>query len=240
MRYTVRMPIRTTHTLLTCHEAARRLGVSERRVNMLRESGDLASLSIEGLSLFTEESVHRQARWQGKAGRPYSPDMAFAALYLISGLDVPWISRQQRYRLGKYLGQVNAEDLVRLTRRRAAIHEFWCRDSLIGKVERLVRVSAATGDLAVLFQLTPTVVVEGYVASDQLDDVIRQCRLRQGDAPIRARLRAAGNLPDGEGPMPLGVCAADLAESGDPRERRAGLETLERLIHDYRSKEDQQ
>ena len=33
--------------------------------------------------------------------------------------------------------------------------------------------------------------------------------------------------------MPIGVCAADLAESNDPRERRAGLETLTELITAY-------
>ena len=40
--------------------------------------------------------------------------------------------------------------------------------------------------------------------------------------------------------MPLGVCAADLAESNDPRERRAGLKTFQRLIDDHHRKEQQE
>lgn len=184
--------------------------------------------------------MRRQAQWQGASGRPYSPDMAFAALHMLSGLDAPWLSRQQRYRLKGYLKQMDAENLTRLTRRRARMVEYWCRDSNLAKVEGLIRPSAATGDLAGSFQLAVTDVVEGYVTTDALDDVVRQCRLKQGVAPIRAKLRVADHLPAGEGPMPLGVCAADLAESNDPRERRAGLKTLQQLIDKYHHKERQE
>lgn len=38
-------------------------------------------------------------------------------------------------------------------------------------------------------------------------------------------------LPAGQGPMPIGVCAADLAESNDPRERRAGARNPYRTHH---------
>ena len=38
--------------------------------------------------------------------------------------------------------------------------------------------------------------------------------------------------------MPIGVCAADLAESNDPRER-AGLETLTELITAYNKENGQ-
>ena len=51
-------------------------------------------------------------------------------------------------------------------------------------------------------------------------------------SPAESR-HLADFLPAGQGPMPIGVCAADLAESNDPRERRAGLETLTELITAY-------
>lgn len=233
------MVIRTNRTLLTRREAACLLGVSERRIGALRVSGHLESFSVGNGTLLTEDSVRRQLRWQGADGRPYSPHMAFAALYLLSGLGTPWLGRQQRYRLKGYLRLTDAENLTRLARRRAATVEYWCRDSHLGKVADLVRPSAATGELADAFQLTPTDVVEGYVTADALSDVARQCRLKQGTMPVRVRLRVAEDLPAGEGPMPLAVCAADLAESDDPREQRAGLATLQRLIDEYRSKERQ-
>ncbi|KAB7790997.1 hypothetical protein F7D09_0543 [Bifidobacterium leontopitheci] len=165
--------------------------------------------------------------------------MAIGALYMLSGLDASWLSRQQRYRLERYLERMNAENLTRLTRRRATMVEYWCRDSNLAKIETLIRPSAATGTLADLFRLTATDVVEGYVTADALNDAVRQCRLKQGTTPVRVRLRITDTLPAGEGPMPLGVCAADLAESNDPRERRAGLETLQQLIEDHHRKEHQ-
>lgn len=238
--YNESVTIRTNRTLLTRREAALRLGVSERRVSALRAAGRLESLSAGGGSLVTEDSVRRQSQWQGADGRPYSPDMAFGALYMLSGLDAPWLGRQQRYRLKGYLRQMDAENLTRLTRRRAMMVEYWCRDSNLAKVKALIRPSAATGILAGMFQLTVTDVVEGYIAADALDDAVRQCRLKQGTTPVRVRLHVADSLPAGERTMSLGVCAADLAESNDPRERRAGLETLQQLIDDHHRKEHQE
>lgn len=238
--YNESVTIRTNRTLLTRREAALRLGVSERRVSALCAAGQLESFSAGNGILITEDSVHHQARRQGVGGRPYSPGMAFAALYMLSGLDVPWLGRQQRYRLKGYLRQMDAENLTRLTRRRATMVEYWCRESNLAKVKALIRPSAATGILSGMFQLTVTDVVEGYIAADALDDAVRQCRLKQGTTPVRVRLHVADSLPAGERTMSLGVCAADLAESNDPRERRAGLETLQQLIDDHHRKEHQE
>ncbi|PJM76457.1 hypothetical protein CSQ86_09230 [Bifidobacterium felsineum] len=115
--------------------------------------------------------------------------------------------------------------------------EYWCRGSNLDKVTNLIRISAATGELADLFRLAAVDTVEGYVTASALEGIVRQCRLKQGTEPVRVRLHVANYLPAGEGPMPLGVCASDLAESNDPRERRAGLEAFQTLIDEYNSKE---
>ena len=49
-------------------------------------------------------------------------------------------------------------------------------------------------------------------------------------SPAESR-HLADFLPAGQGPMPIGVCAADLAESNDPRERRAGARNPYRTHH---------
>ena len=225
------MSIRTTSTLLTRQEAAQRLQVSERRISALCEAGDLVAFTDgrKGV-LITDDSVLRCARWTGTAGRPYSERMAFAALYMISDEPAPWISPQQRYRLRGYLQDIDAENLTRLTRRRAKTSEYWCRDSMRKKAEEMIRACAATGELADEFQLARTGLVEGYVLADRYEQLVRNCRLKQGAAPVGVRLRVADFIPDGQGPMPIGVCAADLAESTDPRERRAGLTKLSELL----------
>jgi excisionase family DNA binding protein len=234
------MSIKTNSVLLTRREAARQLGVSDRRITALCEAGDLTSYASGGKGVLIDaDSVRRQARWAGNNGRPYSDRMAFAALYLISGEPVPWIGRQQRYRVKGYLRDIDAENLTRRTFRRARAVEYWCRDSLLVKIGERIRISAATGELADIFQLTGVDLIEGYIASDKLERFALDCRLKRDAMPVRVRLRAADFLPDGEGPMPVGVCAADLAESDDPRERRAGLEKLGQLLEEFNSKEKQ-
>ncbi|MEE8667549.1 MAG: helix-turn-helix domain-containing protein [Bifidobacterium mongoliense] len=230
------MAIHTNRTLLTQQEAAKALGVGVRRITDLRRAGDLDSLHGEaGRYLIVADSVRRYALVAGRGGRPYSPQMAFAALYLISGEPVPWLDAQRRYRLKRYLRETETADLVRLTRRRAQTREYWCRDSLMDKVRESIRISGATGRLADLFHLAPGTIVEGYADVPTAKQVIHDCRLRLGGEPTGVRLRTAVALPahdgnDGSPAMPLGVCAADLAESDDPRERRAGVETLGRLL----------
>ena len=215
-----------------------RLDVSERRIVALCHAGELETFTLDsGAILIAEDSVRRQMRWRGKDGRPYAPDMAFAALYLLSGNAVPWIGRQQRYRLNNYLRATDAENLTRLTRRRAQVAEYWCRDSMLDSVATIVRPSAATGALAESFHLVPLNVVEGYIRYGDWKDIVRKCRLRREATPIKVRLHVSEALPDGDGPMPIGVCAADLAESLNPRERRAGLETLDRLIAEFNDAE---
>jgi hypothetical protein len=47
-----------------------------------------------------------------------------------------------------------------------------------------------------------------------------------------------GFLPPHGDEMPLSVCAADLAQSADPRESNAGLDMLDSLLHDFNRKDN--
>lgn len=235
--YTFGMVIRSAEPLLTQQEAAQRLAVSERRITALRKNGDLtAYMDGHGGTLITMESVLRYQRWAGRGGRPYSAHMAFAALYLISGEAAPWITRQERYRLNGYLRAITADDIARLTRRRARTHGYWCPEVKLPQVRACIRASAATGDLADRFQLTRITTVEGYLPETAVDDVIGRYRLRRNTGQVNVRLHEARFLPEGRGAMPQGVCAADLSESNDPRERRAGLTILGELIDNFNRK----
>ncbi|KAE8126242.1 hypothetical protein DDE84_07280 [Bifidobacterium tibiigranuli] len=164
--------------------------------------------------------------------------MAFGALYLISGEVASWLSAQQRYRLRQYLRNVNAENLVRLTRRRAKLQEYWCRASLLETVRTQIRISAATDHLASKFHLASSTLIEGYANQETAEYLVAKYRLKLNAAPVMVRLRISEKLPSSEGDMPIGVCAADLAESEDPRERRAGLETLTGLLASFKEAGD--
>ena len=235
--YTCGMTINTTSTLLTPQETARRLGVSERRVGALCEAGELHALaSGRRGKLIKLESVQHYSQWSGSDGRPYSAQMAFAALYLISGEETPWLSTQQRYRLKRYLCAIDAVSLATRCRRRARLTDFWCRTSMLASVATRIRISAGTGELAIDFGLSASERVEGYVSVDDAKRVIRDCRLKQDFSQPNVRLRVARFLPPAAGAMPVGVCAADLAESIYPRERRVGMETLDHLISAFQRK----
>ena len=232
------MAISISSTLLTTKETALRLGLSERRVYALCAAGELDALTIASKgTLITFESVQRYAQWGGSDGRPYSQAVALGILYLISGEDAPWISSQQRYRLNGYLNSIDAAGLATRCRRRAKATDYWCRDSMLANLAQHVRITAGTGELASAFGLSTNRRVEGYVTGDDAERIIRDHRLKKALGRDSVRLRIAEFLPTGEGSMPLGVCAADLAESTDPREQRAGLDKLDALISAFKNKE---
>ena len=81
-------------------------------------------------------------------------------------------------------------------------------------------------------------VIEGYTNQETADYLVAKYRLKLNASPVMVRLRISEKVPSSEGAMPIGVCAADLAESEDPRERRAGLETLTRLLANFKEKDD--
>ena len=232
------MAISTSSTLLTTKETAERLGLSKRRVYALCAAGELDTLTIASRgTLITFESVQRYAQWRGSDGRPYSRAVALGALYLISGEDAPWMSTQQRYRLNRYLNSIDSVGLATRCRRRARAADYWCRDSMLANLAQQVRITAGTGELASAFGLSTNQRVEGYATGDDAERIIRDCRLKKALGQDSVRLRVAEFLPAGEGAMPLGVCAADLAESTDPRERHAGLGKLDDLISAFKNKE---
>ena len=119
-------------------------------------------------------------------------------------------------------------------------------------------LSAATGNMHSQFQLTQTEKIEGYVSSNNLGDLINKFHLKNSEngadsSIINVKLRV---IEDSEvfdfisqnvsshitedtqesstkSFMPIAVCAADLAESLDIRERQAGLNKLSELLNEY-------
>ncbi|BDR55195.1 hypothetical protein KIMH_13060 [Bombiscardovia apis] len=185
--------------------------------------------------LFDAASVWSFKQYARKSARPYSPRIAMATLYLLSGQSAPWINRQEQYRLHKRLETVDAPTLVWQTRRRAQLHEYWVRDAFLEQVASELRISAASGELAENFELVPTSVIEGYASVEQAKLLVERLRMKEGASPAKVRLRTAAYWPEGEGPMPVAVRAVDLAESLNPRERRAGEQRLVDLLAGYKN-----
>lgn len=242
------MDFRIPTRMLNTDEAARRLHVSRRRVQELVKSGELKAIATDGRSmLITADSVLRASAVQGHSGRPLSSSTAMAALFLISGKPVTWLNPQQRYRIRRLLTNVDPSDLLYRVHRRAVMREFWCPEAYLDDVSGRIRLSGCYAVVAPVFQLQPSNIVEGYVDEALLNVLVSRFHLKEDSAPVRLRLHVLARFPDmpnpsmekGDqaddvetvlNPMPLAVCAADLAESTDPRERSAGLAMLGRLL----------
>lgn len=253
------MSIFVNDTLLTREEAATKLAVSTQRVSALCSNHLLTTYTFGSRKiLISLDSVNRYKQQNSKSGRLYAPSLAFAALFMLSGCEVSWINRLQKYRIEAYLRSITTQELVNRSKNRAKTMEYWCRKSRLVELSDHLILSAATGNMRSQFQLTQTDKIEGYVSSNSLGDLINKFHLKNSEngadsSIINVKLRV---IEDSEvfdfisqnvsshitedtqesstkSFMPIAVCAADLAESLDLRERQAGLNKLAELIAKY-------
>lgn len=241
--HTIDMSIRLNQTMVTTAEAARRLSVSQRRVQQMVADGTLESVPSDARSYLIPVPALRRTRLRsGKVGRPYSPSHALASLYLLSGLPAPWIAAQQRYRIkNSLLNTKTAEELVHRACNRARTQGYWCTAHHLDELLHSLALSGISSPYRDSFQLFESTSVEGYLSESDLAELVRRYRL-DSDAPttnvqlhivepsVWEKMRAAADVP-------LAVCAADLAESVDLRESRAGLSMLEELLLQYQSEQ---
>lgn len=229
------MSIYSDDALFTVAETAVKLGISESRVRKLCEQGILDA-QHEGRSIFIgARSIWAYKQSTRKSGRPFSESNALAALTMVSGIRPDWISPKTRYRIRNILMRVDAEELLALCRKRAEPHRYWCSESRLQEVLRNVRMSSGTGVLADEFGLVRVSDIEGYVSQDELDRLVKENRLREKWNRSNVLLHVTEHTLDpADGPMPIGVCAADLAESLAIREKYAGLEKLDALLRRFK------
>ena len=253
------MSIFVNDTLLTREEAAARLSVSTQRISALCSNHLLTTYTFGSRKiLISLDSVNRYKQQNYKSGRAYAPSLAFAALFMLSGCEVSWINRQQKYRIEAYLRSITPQELVNRSKNRAKTIEYWCRKSRLAELSNHLILSAATGNMSSQFQLIKTDKIEGYVSSNNLVDLINKFHLKKSEdgadsSIINVRLRVIEDsdvfdfirqnvssriteetrATSTKSFMPIAVCAADLAESLDVRERQAGLNMLSKLITEY-------
>ena len=97
---------------------------------------------------------------------------------MLSGCEVSWINRQQKYRIEEYLQSITPQELVNRSKNRAKTMEYWCRKSRLVELSKHLILSAATGNMHSQFQLIKTDKIEGYVSSNNLEDLINEFHLK--------------------------------------------------------------
>lgn len=223
-----------TPDALSTADAAKILAVSEHQVRELVKSNELASIKgYGGRILLSPNSVMTYRQTRQSKGRPLKAEVAFAALGAISGMEAN-LDYAQKRRLNIKLESISAEELVWQTRRRKQTWMYRCSESFLPELKAKLSLSgiSATEEN---FDLTENQnMVEGYIDQTELGQLEDEFFL-QAAFEGNVKLHVAEALPWHESTMPIGVVAADLAESLNAREHAAGISKLEELLHGYRN-----
>lgn len=222
---------------MTTRQAAECLEVTTEAVRKMLKNARLEHVGVAGRTILIDaDSVHRVKREGKRSGRLWTQQTAWAALFLLSGQKVTWLSSSELWRLRKRLATVSAEEFQQLARNRATSRRFRGSDSA---KQMLSKVIALTGTglladprIANSFDLaTGTDAFEGYAKNGFIDKNARKLGLREdptGDILIR-ELNFV--LPLNDGHVPIAAVAADLQDAHSTRERSAGRAKLEELLH---------
>lgn len=218
-------------SLLAVSEAAERLGVSTRQVQHLVARGELRSLAR---GVVDETSVERLlAVRRGSHTRAWAEATAWAAIALLSGSEAGWLGESQRSRLRGRLRGLGADDLVERARGRAGVSRYFAHRSA---TERLRAEVVDTSSAAARLGLAATNAIDGYLDTTALKAVVNRHGLIRDDAgnvSLRATSMNLDMVHDLIGASDV-LAALDLAESLDVRERRAGIDALERALEEFR------
>lgn len=228
-------------TTLSTAQAAQMLRLSQHQVTMLASSGEIASSRIGHMLVLDGRDVLRYDQNRCGKGRPLSQDVALAALWILSNMDVPWLDYQQNRRLAAKLTMVSPDELVWQCRRRCEIMRFRCNSSFLAQVGQQISLSGCSSPFASQLGLSSlNDSVEGYVRKDMLEKIVASSHLKEDwTGNVVLRIVSGHKVPLDLGPMPIAVAAADLAESLVARERHAGLTFLKGALDEYRTSRTQ-
>ena len=229
---------------LSTKAAAEELGVSRHQVAMLAKNGEVNSLKVENVLLIDPFSLRQYKQLHRGMGRPLSPPVAWAALWLLSGLDAPWLSYPQRRRLLIKLRDISPEDLVWQTRKRSTLRLFKAAPAALPEVRKLIVLSGKSTDRPDIFGMPRNVnEVEGYAGHEELEQLRERFNLYEdvtGNLLVHTMGPYEVPWPDGdviraagERQLPVAAVAADLSASLDPREARAGITALAILLRGF-------
>lgn len=219
---------------LTIGETANALGVSTRHARRLADSGALSRVA-RGLIDRTSVDRYRQSQRQGRT-RSWAEHTAWGAIALLAGQEAVWLGAPQTSRLRHNLREIAAahdvDDLATRMRDRAQVHTYEAHRAALPRLRETV---AATNPRALGITAAVDESIDGYVAADDLDALVRTLGLR-ADASGPVTLRVTGfDFDHVRALVDTSVVAAlDAATSIDPRVRGVGRRTLAELLESYR------
>lgn len=219
--------------LVSVSDAAKRLGLSARRVRALAANGRVPARKVANRWFVEADRLGERRRSEAARGRPFSVRHSLGLLFLASGDDPEWLSPYEKWRLRRY-ALPRVKDLLPRLRDRASVHSVQAPDSLVKRLANdpsFVRsgVSAADHHRA---NISGRSVLDGYYSERAFKNLVYRHALQPAPEAV-ANLIVRGIADDvvlsGRSFMPIAVVAADLADSVDARTRRAGMQMLRAL-----------
>lgn len=217
--------------MLTVRAAAARLGVSEEQVRRRVRTGKLPAQKIGTTVVLSDEVVEHRLHLRLHAGRDFAPRSAWGSLWLLSGQAAPWLSPSERSRLRRRLKGWTPEQLVAAERSRADRSDARVLPRYLDRA--LAEEGVVVGGMTAAGLVGADVVAAAAPAEIYCTaEVAARLRTRlgmteRGEANLIVRVpRGPLDLLAGRRVMPPAAVAVDLAESSDPRTRRAGLTLL--------------
>ena len=224
--------IQAIGSLISPAEAAKRLGVTPRRVYALVRDGRLRAQRIGGRLVIDPRDVDRREATGADAGRPFSSRRAWALILLADGIepavDAPTKSKLRRLLRERDLWLIRSRLVERAERLDLRAHSSDV--ARIAADRDLIRTGAHCAAEAGFDLIAPDAPIDGYVDRATADRLISGFRLSSSPNPnvilrvvpdeVRAWLR---------GPLaPRPAIALDLADDMDPRAQEAARSALAR------------
>ena len=218
---------------LTVAQAAKRLGISARRINHLVATGDVRSSHLGAITVIPEADVERRRSLRPGDGRRLTPPNAWGVLALASGERPSWLSPDTRYRLGRLLAKHGLVNMRARLVKRGKPEGFRAHSSLLREIrdDQGLMLSGVTAAAELRLGLLAGDTVDAYVDERALAAVIARYRLQESQDP-NVILRVVASFMPSWPPShvaPKAAVALDLIEDDDPRIRQVGKVLLERL-----------
>ena len=220
---------------MSTREAARRLGVSQRQVQRLVGNGTLSGYrTAAGNSLVVDPlSVSALQRRSVSQGRPWSPGVAWGALWMLSGLAASWLTESQLSRTVARLSSIRPEALVDATRQRAVVVRYRGGQTALDHSFEFLVLTGSSAQSASRVNLSAQRAADGYCLSATEREYSHKYGLlldRLGQ--ITVRIPSLDEVITDRREMPIAVVAVDLASSYESRDREAGLKMLSELLRE--------